>query len=225
MHAKHRLFLVLFLVLVAAPLCGFAAGNDSDLVPIRKLTKEQSKRAASNYGKYCTICHGKNREGHVADHAPSLRAKSLFESGVPHSILRPLSYGRQGTAMGGYLDEVGGPMTLDETWDLTYWLFEQSKTKRVPLTLDAVHGDVARGERICMNECAACHGREGEGVTAPALGNQSALAHNSDAFIRYAIENGRQGTRMISFKNQLTAADIDSVTAFLRSRANGWKDE
>jgi mono/diheme cytochrome c family protein/rhodanese-related sulfurtransferase len=127
--------------------------------------------------------------------------------------------------MGGYLDEIGGPMTLDETWDLTYWLFEQSHAKRVPLALDAVHGDIARGAEIYQKQCSSCHGVEGEGVTAPALGNPSALAHNSDAFMRYAIQNGRQGSEMVAFKQKLSAMDIDNVTAYLRSRASGWKDE
>jgi cytochrome c oxidase cbb3-type subunit III len=108
----------------------------------RELTSEQAARAASNYQKYCSLCHGDNREGHKNDHAPSLRSKSLFESGVPHSILRPMSYGRQGTAMGGYLDEVGGPMTLDETWDLTYWLYWQSGAERIKLSENPVRVDV-----------------------------------------------------------------------------------
>lgn len=202
-----------------------AAEGKAELVHIRKLTKEQSAQAAANYKKYCVMCHGENREGHVADHAPSLRAKSLFESGVPHAILRPLSYGRQGTSMGGYLDEVGGPMTLDETWDLTYWLYEQTRVKRVPLTLDPIRGDIVRGGEIYQKECSRCHGAEGEGVTAPALGNASALAHNSDAFIRYAIQNGRQESEMVAFKKKLSAADINNVTAYLRSRASGWTDQ
>ena len=50
---------------------------------------------------------------------------------MAHSILRPLSYGRVGTAMGGYLDEVGGPLNIDEAWDLTYWLFWQEDFKRI----------------------------------------------------------------------------------------------
>lgn len=205
-----------------APLIVRAADKAPALDPIRTLTSEQSVRAATNYKKYCALCHGDDRQGHANDHAPSLRAKSLFESGVPHAILRPLSYGREGTAMGGYLDEVGGPMTLDETWDLTYWLFEQSGAKRVALALDPVRGDVARGETIYQKECSTCHGANGEGVTAPALGNQSALAHNSDEFIRYAIQNGRDGSNMVGFKEKLSADDINSVTAFLRSRASGW---
>lgn len=190
--------------------------------PPRKLTPEQSKRAEANYQKYCSLCHGADRQGHVNDHAPSLRSKSLFESGIPHAVLRPMSYGRLGTAMGGYLDEIGGPMTLDETWDLTYWLFWQSGAERVAMTTDPVHGDTERGGILYQSECASCHGTQGEGVTAPALGNQSALAHNTDEFLHYAITNGRQDTPMIAYKDKLSADDINNITAFLRSRASGW---
>jgi mono/diheme cytochrome c family protein/rhodanese-related sulfurtransferase len=186
----------------------------------RELTSEQAKTAASNYQKYCSLCHGENREGHKNDHAPSLRSKSLFESGVPHSILRPMSYGREGTAMGGYLDEVGGPMTLDETWDLTYWLFWQSGAERVKLSENPVPGDIARGEKVFQQNCTSCHGKNGEGITAPALANQSFLAHNKDEFIRYAIEQGRDGTPMLPFADTLSAEDIDNVTAFIRSKAS-----
>jgi mono/diheme cytochrome c family protein/rhodanese-related sulfurtransferase len=224
MTAKRKLPLMFCLVSFLTPWALQAADTKPELIPIRKLTKAQSVQAAANYKKYCVLCHGENRQGHVNDHAPSLRAKSLFESGVPHAILRPLSYGRQGTAMAGYLDEIGGPLTLDETWDLTYWLFEQSHAKRVALSLDPVHGDSVRGGELYQKECSRCHGAQGEGVSAPALGNQSALAHNSDEFIRYAIQNGRNGSEMIAFKNKLSADDINNLTAFLRSRANGWTE-
>ena len=193
--------------------------------PPRTLTAEQTSRAEANYQKYCTLCHGENREGHANDHAPSLRSKSLFESGVPHAILRPLSYGREGTPMGGYLDEVGGPLTLDEAWDLTYWLFWQSGAERVKLSEDPVQGDVRRGEQVYQQNCASCHGKNGEGITGPALGNQSALAHNKDEFIRYAIEKGRQDTPMKAFAGILSEQDIDNVTAFIRSKASGWTQE
>ena len=193
--------------------------------PPRELTSKQASVASANYQKYCVLCHGENREGHKNDHAPSLRAKSLFESGVPHSILRPIAYGRQGTAMGGYLDEMGGPMTLDEVWDLSYWLFWQSGAQRMKLSENPVEGDVKRGEEVYQTTCSSCHGVNGEGITAPALGNQSALAHNKDEFIRYAIEHGRQDTPMPAFDKVLSAADIDNVTAFIRSRASGWKAE
>jgi len=220
----QRLLLLSCFLSLIAPLELFAQELGT-LPPPRKLTEKQAEVASNNYQKYCALCHGADRQGHVNDHAPSLRSKSLFESGVPHAILRPMSYGRKGTAMGGYLDEVGGPMTLDETWDLTYWLFEQAGVERLKLSTNPVHGDIKRGEQVYLENCTTCHGVKGEGVTAPALGNQSALAHNTDEFIRHAIQNGRQDTPMPAFKNKLSADDINNITAFLRSKALGWKEE
>ncbi|WP_206484108.1 c-type cytochrome [Thalassotalea sp. G2M2-11] len=195
------------------------------LKPPRKLTEAQALVAAENYQKYCALCHGKDRQGHVNDHAPSLRSKSLMESGVAHQILRPMSYGRKGTAMGGYLDEVGGPMTLDETWDLTYWLYEQAGFERLKFSTNPIHGDIKRGAEVYQANCTECHGANGEGITAPELGNQSALAHNTDEFIRHAIQEGRQDTPMPSFKDKLSSEDINNVTAFLRSKASGWQEQ
>ncbi len=54
--------------------------------PPRELTAEKTAVAAAKYQKYCVLCHGANREGHKNEHAPFLRAKSLFESGVPHAV-------------------------------------------------------------------------------------------------------------------------------------------
>ena len=221
------LFLGLAMVMAPGAVAPSSMADDKyeKIRPPRELTPEQARVAASNYKRYCTLCHGDDRQGYVNDHAPSLKSKSLFQSGVPHEVLRPIQYGRDGTAMGGYLDEVGGPLTLDETWDLTYWLFWQANVDRVRISKDLVEGDVSRGEAIYKKECTSCHGTEGEGVNAPALGNQSALAHNSDEFIRYAIRNGREDTPMIAWKDTLSDADIDNVTAFLRSRASGWTQE
>ncbi|MDF2176893.1 c-type cytochrome [Aliiglaciecola sp. CAU 1673] len=193
--------------------------------PPRKLTAVQAERAQANYKKYCVLCHGENREGHKNDHAPSLRSLSLMESGIPHGVLRPLSYGRAGTAMGGYLDEVGGPMTLDEIWDLTYWLYWQSGAQRVKLSENPVPGDIAKGEEIYKKECASCHGANGEGTSAPALANPSFLAHSKDEFIRYAIVNGRDGTPMPAFYEKLLMEDINNVTAYLRSKEKDWQDD
>lgn len=218
----NKTTLIFLAVAILSLSCHTLAKDYERQSPPRTLSAAQAAQAEANYKKYCVLCHGENREGHANDHAPSLRSKSLMASGVPHSILRPLSYGRVGTAMGGYLDEVGGPLTLDETWELTYWLFWESGTERIKLSEDPVAGDVTRGEKVYQQHCASCHGKQGEGITAPALGNQSFLAHNKDEFIRYAIEEGRQDTPMVAFRNILSVDDIDNVTAFIRSRATGW---
>lgn len=73
--------------------------------------------------------------------------------------------------------------------------------------------------------CASCHGVNGEDINAPALANQSALAHNKAEFIRYTLEKGRDGTPMLSCADLLSGADINNVTASICSKARDWKAE
>jgi len=192
----------------------------------RDLSKEEMAEAAGNYSKYCELCHGADREGHANDHAPSLRSESLMKSGFPHTIYLAVSYGRLGTPMAGFVDEVGGPMSRAEIIQLLYWVRQMSGVKeQVDLDPDPVTGDVALGAKLYAHECAECHGEAGEGVTGTALGNPAMLSLTEDKFLRYAIQNGRDGTDMKAFREKLSSEEIDAVTAFIRSRAIGWAVE
>jgi cytochrome c oxidase cbb3-type subunit 3 len=187
------------------------------------LTPGQMQASEANYQRYCSLCHGADRQGHVNDHAPSLRSRSLLETGFPMVLREAISYGRPGTPMGGYLDEVGGPMTRDEIRDLAHWLATVADARPFPLSHAPIGGDVAEGASLYAANCASCHGANGEGGTGTALGNAAMLALTPDAFLRHAIANGRDGTPMSGFQGKLTDPQIDSLTAFLRSRASGWK--
>ena len=123
------------------------------------LSDAGAKQAASNYERYCSLCHGKDREGHVNDHAPSLRSQSLLESD-PGIIGEAIAYGRQGTPMGGYLNDVGGPLKRRDIIDLTLWLADTAKVK--PLGdehhgFDRVAGNAAEGAKVYQQQCVACH--------------------------------------------------------------------
>lgn len=189
-----------------------------------KLDSVSKKYAAGMYQKYCALCHGENREGYAADNAPSLRSNSLLATAKSSNFLRyTIQFGRANTAMGGYLDRHGGPMEFVEVELLIKWLYEVSDVKEpIKLSREPVPGDVNLGAKIYANNCASCHGTNGEGITAPALGNSMLLATATDEFLKYAIKEGRDGTPMIGFKDSLSTAEIDGVTAFLRSRAAGW---
>ena len=187
------------------------------------MNEEDAAVAAGNYSKYCALCHGPDREGHVNDHAPSLRSESLMKTGFPHNIYLTVSYGRLGTPMAGFLDEVGGPMRKDEIIQLLYWIRQESGVEeQIDLNPDPVTGDMELGAKLYARECAECHGAEGEGVTGTALGNSAMLSLTEDMFLRYAIENGRDGTDMKAFGDRLSSDEMDALTAFLRSRATGW---
>jgi rhodanese-related sulfurtransferase/cytochrome c553 len=94
----------------------------------------------------------------------------------------------------------------------------------ITLPLDNVEGDAARGEQLFAKECASCHGAEGEGESALSLRNPLFLATASDAFIRYAIVHGRDGTPMPAFEKKLSDRQIDDVTHFIRTWARNVSD-
>lgn len=197
-------------------------GFGSAVMAADKLSAEASAAAEADYQQYCALCHGADRQGHVNDHAPSLRSKSLIESGVPWSMRMAIAYGRPGTPMAPFFDEVGGPLSREQIGNMTRWLVEMVDVDPVEIGPETVAGDTAAGAAIYEQECAQCHGAQGEGGTGTALGNPGMLALTPDAFLKHAIVNGRQGTQMPAFSAKLSDADINNVTAFLRSRASGW---
>lgn len=189
-----------------------------------QLTDEQTAAAAADYQQYCALCHGEDRQGHVNDHAPSLKSQSLFEVGLMARYMAT-AYGRPGTPMAGFSDEIGGPMPDAQIRRLMLWLQEQSGVELRQLPAHTISGDVDLGAGLYARECAECHGESGEGGTGTALGNAAMLSVTSDPFIRHAIENGRQETEMKAFGEVLSAEEIDALTAYVRSRASGWELE
>ena len=187
-----------------------------------KLSDEQSAATAKNYQQYCALCHGDDRQGHVNDHAPSLRSRSLLEAGFQERSM-VIGYGRPGTPMAPFFDELGGPLSKAEIYQMAVWLQEQIGVEERNLSKGMIEGDVALGEALYKKECVDCHGAKGEGITGPALGNQAMLSMTRDAFIRHAIKNGRQDTEMPAFGEKFSGAELDGLTAFIRSRATGWE--
>ncbi|WP_057831325.1 c-type cytochrome [Colwellia sp. TT2012] len=88
-----------------------------------------------------------------------------------------------------------------------------------PIDLDEspISGDASKGKKIFSKNCASCHGAEGEGITAPALGDQLFLSSATDSYLKHAIVNGRDGTPMQSFNEIIEVQGINDVVAYLRS--------
>lgn len=186
-----------------------------------RLTAAQAERAAANYQQYCALCHGDDRQGHVNDHAPSLRSRSLMEAGQLERFMA-VAYGRPGTPMAGFYSDIGGPLGKDEIRQLTFWLEDQAGVSQIGLDEAPVKADAEQGRALYGQHCSGCHGAEGEGETGTALGNPAMLAMTRDSFIRHAITEGRQGTPMPAFGDTLTTDEINALTTFIRSRATGW---
>ncbi|MGI9265349.1 MAG: c-type cytochrome [Gammaproteobacteria bacterium] len=190
-----------------------------------------AEKAASDYQTYCALCHGDDRLGYANDSAPSLLSDTLYELG-PMVPSMAISYGRVGTPMGPYLDEVGGPLTSADIRNLAVWLTRESghtppEQSQHPLT--PITGDIALGRTLYDENCTGCHGDEGQGHgpdgPGTALNNATMLATSPDIFLKAAIARGRSGTLMQSFGDKLSDHEINSLVAFLRTRAQGWSAE
>jgi len=82
---------------------------------------------------------------------------------------------------------------------------------------------VARGEKVYQANCAACHQANGMGMPGvfPAI-NGSKVATGPIADHIHVVLNGRPGTAMAAFGNQLSDADIAAVVTYQR---NAWDNK
>lgn len=186
------------------------------------LTRIDQENAAAIYRQYCALCHGEGREGGAADYAPSLKSRSLMSTMPLNFLASSIGFGRPGTPMAAYLDEMGGPLTMRQIFTLSVWLKQQAGHETIELSLEPVEGDLLSGQKLFGQKCAECHGEKGEGVTAPALSNPAFLAFATDAYIHYAISNGRENTEMEAFNRQLSEEQRNDLTHYIRSLAAGW---
>jgi cytochrome c oxidase cbb3-type subunit 3 len=168
------------------------------------------------FAKYCALCHGVDATGYAADNAPSL-VNPTFLANVSDAFLRSaIKAGRPGTAMAGYDVARGGPLSEQDVSQLIAF-FRSHAPQPPPLAERASLGDAERGAVVWQSHCVSCHGTEKVRGDAIHLANPQLIATASDAFLRYAIENGRPGTRMVAFAQTLGPAAIEDVVAFMRT--------
>jgi cytochrome c oxidase cbb3-type subunit 3 len=85
--------------------------------------------------------------------------------------------------------------------------------------------DVTQGAQIFQQNCAACHGAQGEGGIGPALRDSQYIQTAGDPAITDTIANGRTGTAMAAWSQAkgglLSDAQIANVVAFLHTLQPG----
>lgn len=167
------------------------------------------------YATLCAQCHGKDLKGYVADNAPALNTTTFLESASDDFLTRSIVTGRPGTAMAAYGKNLGGPLDDAAVKRLVAFLREKGPAAKV-LPLPG-KGDPKLGEPIYVKQCASCHGDRTVRRDAIHLANMMFQAQAQDPFIKYAIVNGRPGTKMVGFANVLSDQEIDHVVAYVRS--------
>ena len=94
-------------------------------------------------------------------------------------------------------------------------------SRRADAELSQNAAQIAAGQELWGENCATCHGKTGEGVTAPALNSQEFLASVTDQQIAGIIEGGVPGSEMpawlADYGGSLTQQQIEAIVAYVRS--------
>ncbi len=213
-------------ILISAALIYFEADPGflyADQATVKTRQLNLAEKGSDLYGKYCSMCHGANGKGYLADEASALSNQDFLKSASDDYIIQGILRGRPGTPMSAWGKEQGGILTIEDAQAILSFFRTWQKEPSVDLSNAAANGkaenggNAENGAKLFEQWCAACHGKYGAGGKAIKLNNPIFLETASDNFIRYTIENGRRNTAMSAYKNILSATDTNDVVAYIRT--------
>ena len=205
-----------------APLVPFTAQADAQALEIIRALPDGDRLAAAveSFAQNCVACHGPDGLGTALAPAlndPALRQKTAeeIERGITNGVPATLMAGWGGVLLEG---EVSALVELILRWEEIPLGAVPEPERPVPVTAESL----ALGESLYAQNCARCHGPEGQGSQrAPALNVQEFLTQTSDPAIQQIITMGVPGTGMPAWADRMTDAQIQAVVGFLRS----WEPE
>jgi mono/diheme cytochrome c family protein len=187
------------------------------------------------YAQNCVACHGANGEG-LAAYPPLTVAVSMDGQMVYNTIER----GRYNTGMAAFGVDEGGILTgmqleslvvmlQADSWDTVaarvaelgltppQIVVAEIPTETITLVEGLPDGAIlSAGLTVYAENCAACHGANGEGSTlAPALNTDELRVRLSNADIARIITEGVPGTLMSSWSSALDLAQQQAVVTLL----------
>ena len=165
---------------------------------------------ASIYLEKCSPCHGERGAGDGPQAAnlpvtPALLGDvQLARQAVPAVWYEMVTVGNLERFMPPFAS-----LSDEERWNVVSYA----------LTLSTSAEEVARGEALYVQECAACHGDRGTGVSnAPDLTDGTAMSQRSLAFTFAAVRDGF-GESMPRFEATLSEEELWALAAYVRSLA------
>ncbi|MBI5201879.1 MAG: c-type cytochrome [Elusimicrobia bacterium] len=177
--------------------------------------ESSAARGERLYARTCAVCHGPKGEGYKADNAPAIGAPGYLASVTDSFLHRAIAEGRPGTTMSAWSAARTGPLSTQDIEAVLSYLRTFDTAEHPVLDESALSGDSLRGKTLFAANCQKCHGSEGRGGDAVAIGGPELLADSSNGMLRHAIKEGR-GKFMPSFAGELKPQGVEDVVAFLR---------
>jgi cbb3-type cytochrome c oxidase subunit III len=190
------------------------------------------------YAENCALCHGAAGEGLGAYPPLSDEAIALMEA---EDLFKTVARGRYGTQMAAYSVHEGGVFTDAQVNSLVTmiqygdWAVVAARVDALGLTppeivvvelsdetlseVTALPGGetLASGLTLYVENCASCHGANGEGSTrSPALNDETLRAQYTDDDLTRIIEQGVPGTLMAGWSRALTGTEIADLVTLVR---------
>lgn len=185
-------------------------------------------RGSQIFDANCAVCHGPEGQGRVgmnlSQDFPALDPNAFVKSVVEQGI--------DGTAMPAWSQAHGGPLTDQEIADVAAFVVSLSGGRSAmaptatPLpvtpvpTVPGVSGDPSQGRVLFVENCAMCHGEQGQGRVGANL-NKAFASINPQQFVRATVSNGISGTAMPAWAQSnggpLSEAQIDDISAYIIS--------
>lgn len=186
------------------------------------LPEADLEQGALSYHFLCSRCHGEFGEGETG---PAIINQDFLEAVRDRFLYETIARGRAHTAMFGWSADVYNQEKLEQQdiSNIIGFMREAARGELAYVYQGSNPGDSEAGRALFDQRCAECHGKEGEGLKAPALSNQEFLSAASNGYLLATITVGRSGTAMPSWGYGMEKYPVLSgkervdLVAFLRS--------
>lgn len=175
------------------------------------------------FGVFCAACHGRDGRGRsvpsLGTYAPDLRNPATLSIVSDKTLRSMIEVGRQGRNMPAWGRE-GANLQSSEIQAIIEYLKGEVPE---PVSFEAVSRakpDLRLGRERFTEDCAGCHGEDGEGsVIAPALSSPELLSAATDHFLWETITAGRPDHGMPGHTG-FDAKSIASLIAWIREQGS-----
>ena len=173
---------------------------------------ELASQGEEIYNANCAQCHGGEATGAIG---PALNSDQFLSAVTDLQMHQLISTGVPGTLMVAYSADFGGTFTQQQISATVAYLrsFEETAPDFPEWHKPLSQADLS-GEELYAMACSYCHGIDLEGNIGPALGADSGVSFEDDAFIEEKIRNGVG--EMPAFEGVFTDDQIDDIIDYLR---------
>ncbi|MCL1587245.1 MAG: c-type cytochrome [Actinomycetia bacterium] len=202
---------LLFLLVLAFPV--YRILQPSQLADAQAAQSEElAAQGEEIFNSSCAQCHGGEATGAIG---PALNSEQFLGTVTDLQMHQLISTGVPGTLMVAYSADFGGTFTQQQiTATVAYLRGFEETAPDFPDWLKPLSQTDLNGEELYQMACSYCHGIDLEGNIGPALGADSGVSFEDDAFIEERIRNGIG--EMPAFEGVFTDDQIDDIVDYLR---------